>query len=131
MLPHPDDTIVALSSPAGPGGLRGVVRLSGPRVEEIVQGVFTAAGPASPSRRQFQLGTLNLTGLPALSADLYMMRAPNTFTGQDLAEFHTSSSPPLLERIISELLAAGARAAQPGEFTLRAFLAGKCDLPRA
>ena len=50
---------------------------------------------------------------------------------QDLIEFHTIGSPPLIERLVADLLAAGARAARPGEFTLRAFLAGKLDLPQA
>src|SRR5262249_60568357 len=53
------------------------------------------------------------------------------YTGQCMVELHTISSPPLIELLIAELLQEGARAAQPGEFTLRAFLAGKRDLPRA
>ena len=66
-----------------------------------------------------------------MPADLLVWPAPRTYTGQEMAELHTISSPPLLELLIAELLNAGARAAQPGEFTLRAFLAGKRDLPRA
>src|SRR5205807_5330649 len=57
--------------------------------------------------------------------------APRTYTGQDVVEIHTLSSPPLIELLISRCLNAGARAAQPGEFTLRAFLAGKLDLTKA
>jgi tRNA modification GTPase len=66
-----------------------------------------------------------------LPADLYFWPTPHTYTGQDLAELHTVSSPPLVERLVADLLAAGARAAQPGEFTLRAFLADKKDLTQA
>ena len=57
--------------------------------------------------------------------------APHTYTGQHVAELHTLGCPPLVELLIAELLKAGARAARPGEFTLRAFLAGKLDLTRA
>jgi tRNA modification GTPase len=66
-----------------------------------------------------------------LPATLHIFRAPRSYTGQDLIEIHTVSSPPLVERLIADLLNAGARAAQPGEFTQRAFLAGKLDLTRA
>ena len=66
-----------------------------------------------------------------LPATLYFFPNPHSYTGQDLAELHTISSPPLIERLIADLLAAGARAAGPGEFTQRAFLAGKLDLTRA
>ena len=66
-----------------------------------------------------------------LAADLIVWPAPRTYTGQDMAEIHTVSSPPLLELLIAALLNAGARAARAGEFTMRAFLAGKRDLPRA
>ena len=66
-----------------------------------------------------------------LPADLYLLPAPHTYTGQDVVEIHTLSCPPLLELLIAQLLQAGARAARPGEFTMRAFLAGKLDLTRA
>src|SRR5262249_52668457 len=67
----------------------------------------------------------------SLPADLYVWRAPRSYTGQDLAELHTVSAPPLVDLVIARFLDAGARAARPGEFTLRAFLAGKLDLTRA
>jgi tRNA modification GTPase len=66
-----------------------------------------------------------------LPADLHVWPTPRTYTGQEIIEIHTLSSPPLVELLIAQLLQAGARAAQPGEFTLRAFLAGKLDLTRA
>src|SRR5205823_8090 len=76
--------------------------------------------------------SLRLPGIASpLPADLYLWPAPRTYTGQELVELHTLGAPPLVELLIGELLRAGARAAQPGEFTLRAFLAGKLDLPRA
>jgi tRNA modification GTPase len=66
-----------------------------------------------------------------LPAEIYIWVAPRSYTGQDLVELHVISSPPLVQAAIAELLAAGARAGRPGEFTLRAFLAGKLDLARA
>lgn len=122
-----DDTIVALSSAAGPGA-RAVVRLSGPRALPIVTSLFS--GEVRAERRRFE-GALALPGLAPLPADLYFWPAPRTYTGQDIAELHTLSCPPLVELLVAELLKAGGRAAQPGEFTLRAFLSGKLDLPRA
>jgi tRNA modification GTPase len=125
------DTIVALSSAAGPGG-RAVVRLSGPRAFACASAVFAAAEPITFPRRRLYPGQVRLAGVAApLPADLYAFPAPHTSTGQDIAELHTLGCPPLVERLVAELLRAGARAARPGEFTLRAFLAGKLDLTRA
>jgi tRNA modification GTPase len=131
MLPHPDDTIVALSSAPGPGA-RAIIRLSGPQALRVALTLFRAADEVHPARRRRYEGELRLPGLHApLPADLYVAPAPRTYTGQEVVEIHTISSPPLVELLIAELLNAGARAARPGEFTLRAFLAGKLDLPRA
>jgi tRNA modification GTPase len=131
MLPNPEDTIVALSSAPGPG-LRAIVRLSGPKSLEIVRTVFHTDAEIPPTLRRRYEGDLRLPGLYSpLPADVYFGPAPRTYTGQELIEIHTISSPPLVELLIATLLSAGARAAGPGEFTLRAFLAGKLDLPRA
>jgi tRNA modification GTPase len=126
--PHPDDTIVALSSAAGPGE-RAIVRISGPRTREVVSRVFA---PFLDSPGKLAPGSVRLTGVHSpLPADLYFFRSPHSYTGQDLAELHTIGSPPLVEQLIADLLNAGARPARPGEFTLRAFLVGKLDLPQA
>lgn len=128
---HLDDTIVALASAAGPGA-RAVVRLSGPEALRIIQAVFTASGEFDPASRRLIAGSIRLPALTApLPADLLWWPAPRTYTGQPMAELHLVSSSPLVELLIAALLDAGARAAGPGEFTLRAFLAGKRDLPRA
>jgi tRNA modification GTPase len=75
---------------------------------------------------------LRLPGLSApLPADLLVWPAPRTYTGQDLVEIHIVSSPPLVEAVVTALLAQGARPAQAGEFTMRAFLSGKLDLTQA
>lgn len=130
MLHDPQDTIVALSSAPGPGA-RAIVRLSGSKALAIAATVFSSSSPVE-RRRHYCAGEIRLSGLHStLPADLYVFPGPHSFTGQDVVELHTFSSPPLVDLLIAELLNAGARAAQPGEFTLRAFLAGKLDLTRA
>jgi tRNA modification GTPase len=131
VLADPQDTIVALSSAAGPGA-RAVVRLSGSNALPLALRFFQAADvPIERTRRSHCSGRILLPRAPHLPAELLHWPAPRSYTGQDIVELHTLGSPPLVELLIAELLGAGARAAQPGEFTLRAFLAGKLDLPRA
>ncbi|VTS03870.1 trna modification gtpase : tRNA modification GTPase MnmE OS=Planctomyces brasiliensis (strain ATCC 49424 / DSM 5305 / JCM 21570 / NBRC 103401 / IFAM 1448) GN=mnmE PE=3 SV=1: TrmE_N: TrmE_N: MMR_HSR1: GTPase_Cys_C [Gemmata massiliana] len=170
--PHPDDTIVAVSSANG-SAARAIVRVSGPGTRTVIRAVF-AAEPIPPSPlpegkgeraretsetnasftergnsvspfpsgrgaggvgfppRRVVPGFLRLSGVHSpLPASLYFFAGPKSYTGQDLAELHTVGSPPLVERLVADLLAAGARPARPGEFTMRAFLAGKKDLPQA
>src|SRR5438034_786540 len=131
MLSDPQDTIVALSSAPGPGG-RAIVRLSGPNALRIANATFTSNQPLLPQQRQCHEGSVHLPGVAApMPAALYLWPAPRTYTGQEMVELHTLSSPPLVDLLVAQLLSAGARAAQPGEFTLRAFLAGKLDLTQA
>jgi len=126
-----NDTIVALSSAVGPGA-RAIVRLSGQRSAAIVA---TVCGDFDPTRTQpgrFTTGLLRLPGFHAtIPADVYHFVGPRTYTGQDVVEIHLISCQPIVTALIAECLNAGARAAQPGEFTMRAFLAGKLDLTRA
>ncbi|MBY0521997.1 MAG: tRNA modification GTPase [Gemmataceae bacterium] len=84
-----------------------------------------------PGERRCYEGTIKLPDSLVLPADLYVWPGPRSYTGQDVVEIHVLSCPPLLDAIVAELLHAGARAALPGEFTQRAFLAGKLDLTRA
>jgi tRNA modification GTPase len=136
-LPDPEDTIVALCSAPG-AGTRAIVRLSGPEAHRITAAIFrpidgdSSTSPAQADRRRVIPGSVFLQGVSApLPAWLYRFFAPRSYTGQDMAEIHTLGSPPLVEHLIAELLRSGARAARPGEFTLRAFLAGKKDLAQA
>jgi tRNA modification GTPase len=129
--PHLEDTITALASAPG-AGARAIVRVSGPQSVAVIALVFRSAAELEPTRRCFLPGELLLPSISAsLPADVYLWPAPHSYTGQNVAEIHTLSSPPLLEQLLAALLQAGARAAQPGEFTMRAFLAGKLDLTRA
>src|SRR5437868_2057368 len=131
MISHLEDTIVALSSAAGRGG-RAIVRLSGTASLPCALTVFSSPEPVLPDKRRFYVGKIRLPGIHApWPADLHFWPAPRTYTGQQLVELHVLSSPPLVGLLIGQLLNAGARPAQPGEFTLRAFLAGKLDLTRA
>jgi tRNA modification GTPase len=128
MLHDPQDTIVAVASAPGPGG-RAIVRLSGTDALCIARKLFV--GP-EPAPGLIAAGEVRLTDVvPSLPADLYHWSQPRSYTGQDVVELHTLSCPPLVELLVAGCLSAGARAAQPGEFTLRAFLAGKLDLTRA
>jgi len=127
-----DDTIAAVSSPPG-GAARGIIRLSGPDVWKCVQAVFRPDGrlPA-PSRATVTAGSLVLAAFASpLPCELYLWPKGRSYTGQPVAELHTLGSPPLLDAVLSCLCAAGARPAEPGEFTLRAFLAGRIDLTEA
>jgi tRNA modification GTPase len=128
--PDLHDTIVALSSAPGPGA-RAIVRLSGQDAVALVAPFWT--GPTLVSlRRAVVTGALTLAEIRgSLPAHVYVWPPPATYSGQEVVEIHTISSPPLLDLLVSQLLQAGARAARPGEFTLRAFLAGKLDLTRA
>jgi tRNA modification GTPase len=130
-LADPNDTIIALSSAAGPGA-RAIVRLSGRRAVSITSGICPEFDSATISAGRYFHGNLRLTGFHAsVPADVYYLRAPRTYTGQNVVEIHLISSQPLVNALIADCLNAGARAAQPGEFTMRAFLAGKLDLTRA
>jgi tRNA modification GTPase len=125
----PQDTIAAVSSSPGPG-LRGLVRLSGTEAFRIALAGFESEAMDSPRRRaEARRGTLRVEGLrPRLPALLALWPAPRTYTGQDVAELHTVGVPPLVNLVLANCLARGARHAQPGEFTLRAFLSGRIDL---
>jgi tRNA modification GTPase len=130
MIPHNQDVIVALSSASGPGG-RAVVRLSGPGAAKVVAPMFRPEIPSVIGRLLLE-GRLHLPGVASLlPADLYLFPAPHTYTSEEVVEIHTLSCPPLLEVLTAHLLQTGARAARAGEFTMRAFLAGKLDLTRA
>ena len=129
-----DDTIVAIASPPG-GAARGIVRLSGPEAVACFDESFRADDadrPLEPTAAVAVPGSLCLDEVPApLPCELYVWPAGRSYTGQPVAEIHTIGSPPLLEAVVGRFCRAGARLAEPGEFTLRAFLAGRIDLTQA
>jgi len=129
-----DDVIVALASPPG-GAARAVLRLSGQAVTACVAAAFEpdeACDLFSIRRPTAVCGVLRLrSGGPPLPCELYLWPTPRSFTGEPAAEIHMLGSPPLVEAAIRSLVAAGARPAERGEFTLRAFLGGRLDLTQA
>ncbi len=130
----PDDTIVAIASPPG-GGARGIVRASGPDLRSCLERCFRPE-PFVPLDSIYQptavSGFLALAGFAApLVCELYLWPGRQSYTGQPVAELHTLGSPPILEAVVRAVCSAGARPAEAGEFTLRAFLAGRIDLTQA
>jgi len=125
---HLHDTIVAISTPPGRSGL-GIVRLSGPDARTIIAAVTTAAD-LQPWRAHLA-DLLDSNGHPIDQAVVTFFQAPRSYTAEDLVEISCHGSPVVLRHAVERALAAGARLAEPGEFTLRAFLNGRIDLPRA
>ena len=120
-----DDTIVAISSPGG-SALRGIIRLSGPRSWAIATHILR---PVAELRPFCWLDAW--LDEPALPVGLMLFQAPRSFTGQAIAELHIPGSPALLAMTMDKLLDNGARQAEGGEFSARAFLHGKLDLTEA
>ncbi len=128
-----NDTIAAISTPFGTGGI-GIVRVSGPAALEIAARIFR-------SKRQFcEIGSHTVThGKIVDPADgrilddvlVIKMKAPNTFTAEDTVEISCHGGIVVLKSVLSLVLRQGARAAGPGEFTRRAFINGKMDLAQA
>jgi tRNA modification GTPase len=130
---HTDDTIAAIASPPGPAP-RGIVRLAGPEAVAVALATFTTVDftPLPPRRPVRLRGTLQVDGLrPPLPASLLVWPTSRSYAGQPSVEVHTVGAPPLLQLVLAHLIARGARLANPGEFTLRAFLSGRIDLTRA
>ncbi len=139
-----DDTIAALASAPGVGG-RGIVRVSGGHVRQVLEQHFTPRDGerwAKAARAERHVGEWRLAvdvpwddapfrdGL-RLPVEVGLWPTKRSYTGQSLAELHLIGSPPLLEAVLTQLCRSGCRAARPGEFTLRAFLAGRLDLLQA
>ena len=121
---------MAISTPAGRGGI-GVVRLSGPRAREIVAPLLRLRHPLAAGRARFGEVIDLATGAVLGQAVVTFFAAPNSYTGEDVVEIAAHGSPVLLEYLVRQCCAGGARLAEPGEFTQRAFLAGRIDLTQA
>jgi tRNA modification GTPase len=139
-----DDTITALASAPGVSG-RGIVRVSGGDVRRVLEQHFTPRDGerwTKATRAERHVGEWRLAvdvpwddapfqnGL-RLPVEVGLWPTKRSYTGQPLAELHLIGSPPLLEAVLTQLCRSGCRAARPGEFTLRAFLAGRLDLLQA
>jgi tRNA modification GTPase len=124
------ETIVAIATPVGRGGI-GVVRLSGPRAQEIVAPLARLLHPLAAGRARFAELIDLATGAVLDQAVATFFAASNSYTGEDVVEIAAHGAPVLLEYIVRQCCARGARLAEPGEFTQRAFLAGRIDLTQA
>jgi tRNA modification GTPase len=128
-----DDTIVAIATPPGRGGL-GIVRISGPLALRIANRLTTHARPFVPRYATLTVvRRLDAAGsaVPIDQAMVTFFPAPHSYTGEDVVELSAHGSPVVLLTIVQATVDAGARAARAGEFTLRAFLHGRIDLPQA
>jgi tRNA modification GTPase len=126
------DTIVAPATAPGIGAVA-IVRLSGPRAFEILNALFRPARSAERAPRTMRLGDVvdPATGAHIDRALTVAMPRPASLTGEDVAEIQCHGGPFVVGRIVALALDAGARLAEPGEFTRRAFLNGRIDLAEA
>jgi len=132
-LPPTNDTIAAIATAPGTGAV-GVVRVSGPEAYAVADAVFVPARGGRPSAApagRVLFGRVAAGDEVVDEALLLTFRAPASYTGQDVVELQTHGGPAVLRRVLDLCLAAGARSAGPGEFTLRAYLNGKLDLAQA
>jgi tRNA modification GTPase len=132
-LPDSDDTIVAISTPPGYGGI-GVIRISGKQAFTVAKAIIDTTVNITDTKshtihhgyvRGAQTGTITDEVLVAL------FRAPNSYTGEDVIEISAHGNPQILKQIVGLAIDFGARPAAAGEFTMRAFLSGRIDLVQA
>ena len=125
------DTIVALATPPGVGAI-GIIRLAGQEALTIVQKVFGGKDLTKQDSHTLHFGTIKNDDGKILDEVLVsIFKAPNSYTGENIAEVSCHGSPFILQQIIELFIEKEARLAQPGEFTMRAFLNGKMDLSQA
>jgi tRNA modification GTPase len=127
------DTICALSTPPGRSGIA-VVRMSGPLSHKLLKQIFIPRNAyVEPPRRRAILGQITdpQSGLEIDEAIAISFCNPNSFTGEDMVELSLHGSPVLIEALVDCLCCLGARLAEPGEFSMRAFLHGRMDLTQA
>ena len=125
-----DDTIIALATPPGIGAI-GVIRLSGTQAIQMANDLFPSKDLSSKPSHTLHVGYLvhNDQAIDEVVVSLY--KAPKSYTGENVVEISCHGSPLIHQKVIEAFLERGARIAKPGEFTQRAFLAGKLDLTQA
>ena len=121
------DTIVAVSSPTSQQAA--IVRISGPQTTETLRRIFTSSTPLKTAG--LTTGYITVDDGLEIQATLYLFAAPNSYTGDCLAEIHFYSNNSLTEALMTRLLSRDLRIAEPGEFTARAYLNGKMDMTQA
>lgn len=132
-LSEKEETIAAISTPFGESGI-GIVRMSGPLSKSIARKLFKPRNaPFSLISHHFHLGDLidPKDGHPVDEVLIVLMKAPKTYTREDMVEIHCHGGYFILQKALELTMAEGARLAEPGEFTKRAFLNGRIDLTQA
>ena len=124
------DTIAAIATPLGEGGV-GIVRVSGPNSLHIMKSIYRECPDEVLPRHVYYGHAIDKTGTVIDDMVVIYMKAPHTFTGDDVVEFQAHGSNVSLKLILRSIIAAGARLADPGEFTKNAFLNGRLDLSQA
>src|SRR5215469_1353252 len=125
------DTIAAISTPVGEGAIA-VVRLSGPKALSILSSIFRGSiAPEYFEPRQVYFGQIRDGAIKVDEVLATFFRAPASFTAEDVVEISCHGGILVTRRLLNLVLHAGARIADPGEFTQRAFLNGKLDLTQA
>jgi tRNA modification GTPase len=124
-----EDTIVAISTPPGRGGI-GIVRLSGPAARTIAEPLLKLRHPLAPAQARFA-EVIDSTGEVLDEAVVTWFEKPHSYTSEDIVEIAAHGAPVLLDHLLRQCLARGARLAEPGEFTQRAFISGRLDLTQA
>ncbi|BCS98144.1 tRNA modification GTPase MnmE [Desulfoluna limicola] len=126
------DTIAAIATPVGRGGI-GIIRVSGEKAVEIAMSFFRpVSGVREPKSHRVYYGTF--VGEHEETLDeviLFYMKGPKSYTAEDCVEIQSHASPVVMRQILDLLLASGARLADPGEFTKRAYLNGRINLSQA
>ncbi len=131
MLAYQSDTIAALATPPGRGGIA-IVRVSGENARAYFEALFRPAGKQQTESHRLLYGHLyDADGVMLDECMAVLMLAPRTYTREDVAEFHLHGGDQIARECLSALYRLGARPAEPGEFTRRAFLNGRVDLSRA
>src|SRR5665647_1377487 len=126
------DTIAAVSTPPGNGGI-GIIRVSGDRAVAVGDAVFIPVYSGGLVSHRFSFGAIcdAAAGEKVDEAMAVFMRAPRTYTREDVLELHCHGGWLVVERVLALVLSCGVRLAEPGEFTRRAFLNGRIDLVQA
>jgi tRNA modification GTPase len=126
------DTIAAISTPSGNGGI-GIIRVSGDLAASVAQSVFKPVNSGGLVSHRFSFGTVrdSRSGAIVDEAMAVYMRAPRSYTREDVLEIHCHGGWLVVEQVLALVLSCGVRLAEPGEFTRRAFLNGRIDLTQA
>ena len=134
--PYDDETIAAIATAQGDGGIA-VLRISGEKTLDIIKDIFSRDGknpqpPEMEPHHMYHGHILDPASDKIVDEVLCVqMKSPNSYTGEDMAEIHSHGGHLVPKKILDLLFKSGARPANPGEFTLRAYLNGKMDLAQA